>query len=250
MFNLKLGRKAVIHDSRTLKLAKYLQAATAPLPPPPAEVNWLQGKTNWGMMVNDKLGDCTIAGCGHAIQVWSANVGTEVTIPDSDIIATYEAWDGYDPKDPSTDCGGIELNVLNAWQKNGFAGHVLKAYTSVNFKNNTEVKQAINLFGGVYIGVSLPNTASNQTIWDVVPNGGDDAIAGSWGGHCVFVAAYDPEYVTCITWGAPLKMTWTFWNTYVDESYALLGHNWMNNAGVNPQNISEDLLMADLHQIR
>ena len=106
MFNpeiMKLGRKAVKTDSRTLKLASYLSSS---LPPAPPAVYWSKGNKNWGMMLNDKLGCCTIAGVCHAVQVWSRNSGTEITLPDSVVLQTYEQWDGYNPRDPSTDQGG------------------------------------------------------------------------------------------------------------------------------------------------
>src|SRR6266700_2460889 len=57
--NMKLGRKAIKTDSRTLALGNYLKPS---LPPPPPAKDWTCGVTEWGMMGNDKLGDCTIAG--------------------------------------------------------------------------------------------------------------------------------------------------------------------------------------------
>src|ERR1017187_6786701 len=123
---MKLGRKAIKTDTRTLQLGDYIAPT---LPPPPPAVDWTKGKTDWGMMLNDTLGDCTIAGCGHAVQVWSlANVGLELTVADKDILKAYEVWDGYNPHDPSSDNGGIELDVLNRWQKSSLAGHALLAF--------------------------------------------------------------------------------------------------------------------------
>ncbi len=91
--NYMLGRKAVKTDSRTLKMAKY----TAAIPAPPPSCDWTKGEPNWGMMLNDTLGDCTIAGCGHAVQVCGLNVdytfGGE-TLADSIIEGAYSAWDG------------------------------------------------------------------------------------------------------------------------------------------------------------
>ena len=144
----KLGRKAIKTDSRTLMLADYL---TPSLPPPPPTADWTKGITAWGMMLNDTLGDCTIAGCGHAVQVWTANAGSEVTIPDATIEKFYETWDGYKPGDPSTDNGGVELDVLNDWKKQGFAGHALTAFVDPRPASLTQVRQSIALFGGVYI---------------------------------------------------------------------------------------------------
>lgn len=245
--NFCLGRKAIVRDSRTLRLAKYLTTALAP---PPDKIDWTQGLTSWGMMMNDTLGCCTIAGCGHAIQVWSKNSNEEITISDEDVLATYEAWDGYKPSDPSTDCGGIELDVLNNWRTNGLVGHKILAYTSVNYSNTQEVKQGINLFGGLYTGVGLPVSAQSQDVWDVVSVSDGSDEPGSWGGHCVFVAGYDQDGLTCITWGAPKKITWAFWHKYFDESYALIGVDWFNSGGQAPSGFNASQLEADLAQIR
>src|ERR1017187_345651 len=154
--NRFLGRKAVVVDSRTVKLGTYL-APTLPVPPP--AVSWSKQISSWGVMLNDQLGDCTIAGCGHAVQTWSANLGNEITVSDSTVLAAYEAWDGYNPADPSTDQGGIELDVLNNWKQNSLAGHALLAFATVNLANLSQLRSAISLFGGLYIGVGLPLTA-------------------------------------------------------------------------------------------
>jgi len=243
---MKLGRKAIKTDSRTLMLADYL---TPSLPPPPPTADWTKGITAWGMMMNDTLGDCTIAGCGHAVQVWTANAGSEVTLPDATIEKYYEKWDGYKPGDPSTDNGGIELDVLNDWKKGGFAGHKLTAFADPKPASLTEVKQSIALFGGVYIGLSLPITAQTQDIWDVVPNGGANAAPGSWGGHCVYVPKYDQNGFTCITWGQPKTMTLAFWNEYCDEAHTLLSQDWLAAKG-SPSGFDQAQLLADLGAIK
>jgi hypothetical protein len=242
----RLGRKAIKTDTRTLRLARYLMPA---LPAPPAQRDWTQGVTDWGMMLNDTLGDCTIAGCGHAVQVWTLNTANEMTVGDDSILAAYEQWDGYNPADPSTDQGGVELDVLTDWRNANFAGHALTGFAAANVLNLTEIQQAIDLFGGVYIGVELPLTAQEQSEWDVVPEDGSGAsAAGSWGGHCVYVPAYDQTTFTCISWGAPLTMTIAFWQTYVDEAYALFSPDWMGT-GTAPSGFDQAQLAADLAAI-
>lgn len=243
---MKLGRKAIKRDSRTLRMACYLTSA---LPAPPVAVDWTKSIKKFGMMKNDVLGDCTIAGCAHAIQVWSANIDSEITLFDSTVESYYEQWDGYNPNDPDSDQGGIELDVLNKWRKLGLAGHDLLAYADPSSPVNlNEVRQAINLFGGVYIGLSLPLTAQSQDVWDV--KGGSDARPGSWGGHCVFVPQYDAQSFTCITWGGLKTMTVAFWNKYCDEAHALLGADWINSGGLDPQGFNVAQLNADLAAIR
>jgi hypothetical protein len=108
--NYKLGKKPAHHDPRTLQMANYLEV----LPTIPPAQDWTAKATpNWGMMLNDKLGDCTCAAIGHFIQAWTANAGPhEIVLPDQTILKTYEAVTGYNPKDPSTDRGAGEVGVL------------------------------------------------------------------------------------------------------------------------------------------
>lgn len=249
-----LGKKAPRIDPRTLKLVKYL---TSTLPAPPDSVDWSSKITNWGMMLNDTLGNCTIAGCGHAVQGWSAANGDEITLADWVILHYYEAWDGYVLNDPSTDQGGVEVDVLNSWRKYGFGlrknklgSDGLYAYVDPDPGNKTHIKQSISIFGGVYIGISLPITAQTQTIWDVVGNPDTDpnSAPGSWGGHCVWVLGYDSQYLTFVTWGSIMKMTWAFWAAYCDESHTLISTDWIKS-GKAPNGFDLTTLTADLQLV-
>jgi hypothetical protein len=243
---MKLGRKAIKTDTRTLALGDYL---TPGLPPPPPAADWTKGIADWGLMLNDQLGDCTIAGVGHAVQVWSINTGGEVTMPDNTIESYYQQWDGYVPGNPNTDNGGVELDVLNDWQKQGFSGHALLAFADPKAANLVEIRQSIALFGGVYIGMALPLTAQSQDVWDVVPGNSAKAKKGSWGGHCVFVPKYDEHGFTCITWGQLKTMTVAFWKKYCDEAHTLFGQDWVTAKGT-PSGFDQSLLEADLKAIK
>jgi hypothetical protein len=161
---MKLGKRARRDDRRTLKLARYMTAA---LPSPPPSVDWTRGVTDFGMMLNDRLGCCTIAAVGHAVQTWTLNaLGRELTVPDSTILNYYEVWDGYNPADPGSDQGGVELDVLNDWRQEAFNGHSLDAYVSLSPDHPIpDIATAIWLFGGAYIGLELPISAQNQDVW-------------------------------------------------------------------------------------
>lgn len=243
---MKLGRKAVQRDSRTLALRRYLTPA---LPSPPPSKSWTRDVAEWGMMLNDRLGCCTIAGAAHAIQVWTANTGTMQTVSDSVVESYYGQWDGYVAGDENSDNGGIELDVLKKWRKQGFADNQLLAFASARPANLREIRQAIMLFGGVYIGVDLPLSAQTQEVWDFESGRGEEAEKGSWGGHCVYVPAYDEQGFTCITWGKLQKMTSSFWTNYCDEAYVLLGANWLQAQNA-PSGFDREQLMADLSQIK
>ena len=239
---MKLGRKEVKTHPLMPQLGSYLTPTLAP--PPPAK-DWTRGITGWGMMLNDEINNCTVASAAHAIQVWTANMDGIVAVADSEIRAAYQKWGGYDPANPATDLGGAELDVLNGWKGAGFAGHELLGFAAPDFRNLSEVRQSIALFGGVYAGFALPRTSQNQEIWDVVPGDNPLAAKGSWGGHCVFIPKYDEHGFTCISWGQLKTMTVAFWNAYCDEAHALLGQDWINDKG-SPDGFNKDQLLADL----
>lgn len=243
----KLGKQAVRHDERTLMMAKYL---TAELPTPPASIDWTKGLTAWGSMLNNNLGCCTIAAVGHAVQSWRLNSDSETAIeiiPDATILEYYEQWDGYNPSDPNTDQGGVELSVLTEWRKGGFAAHNLDAYVSVNRSSQADIMAAIWMFGGMYIGVELPISAQTQDVWDVTP--GHDSQPGSWGGHAIFIVGYDASGLTCITWGAPKKMTWAWFAKYCSEAYALVSAEWIMKDGKAPSGFDMTTLLNDLELV-
>src|SRR5271154_4740495 len=94
-----LGKQDHVFDSRTLKLEDYL---TSSLPTPASSVNWAPTITAWPMLLNDTLGDCTIAACLHAIMVWMLNHKVPFTPTDAEALKYYELFDGYVNGDPST----------------------------------------------------------------------------------------------------------------------------------------------------
>jgi hypothetical protein len=247
--NMKLGKASPVHDPRTLLLANYLNPET--LPPAPTKYVWAKnvGASAWGMMDNDKIGDCTCAAAGHLIMEWTDDNGTLFTPPDQDIINAYAAITGYNPVTGANDNGANETDVLNYWRKTGIAGHPILAYAALEPQNHNHIMQSVFLFGGCYIGLGLPISAQTQTVWSVPPGGATGKGApGSWGGHAVPVIAYDSHGLTVITWGATKKMTWSFWNTYCDESYAVISADF---AGTKPAPNGFDLaaLQADLKEI-
>lgn len=241
----QLGKLPPRHDVRTLQLANYLD-----LPKIPAKASWTSKVKQWGMMRNDVIGDCTIAGAAHQIQTWTANNGNEITIPDTEILKAYEKIGGYNPNDPNSDRGCVELDVLKYWRKTGIGGDKIFAFTTTEPKNKAHVCASIFLFGGAYLGLALPLSAQNQKVWSVPPGGATgNGAPGSWGGHCVIVVSYDAHTLTCVTWGALKKMTWEFFITYTDESYAILSKDWAALAKKAPSGFDFASLQTDLKQV-
>ena len=241
---MKLGRLPKRNDKRNLKLKDYLSS----LPAIPQSIDWSHGITDWEMFNNDTVGDCTCAGAAHLIMQWTANSGLEIVPSPADVLSAYSAITGYNPNDPSTDTGANELDVLNYWRQNGIGNHKIGAYVSVDPSSIDHVKATVYLFGGMYIGVQLPNSAMNQTnakqVWDIVADDG-----GIDGGHCVEIVAYDANGLTAVTWGALQKMTWRWWNKYVDECYAVLSNDFLCGNGLTSNGFALNALQQDLKEV-
>ena len=246
---MKLGRLAPKRDPRTLRLAAYMGPQLAP---PPAAVKWSYKARDWGMMLNDQIGCCAIAGPAHQIQAWTANSGTQFTVPDEMILQMYSRVGGYVPGRPETDGGCIMLDVMNTWKTLGVDMHQIGAYATCNPKNQTLVRQAMFMFGGLQLGLSLPIAAKDQKIWSIprFPKLHPQYAPNSWGGHAVYAVDYDENYVTCVTWGELKKMTWGFFLAYCEEAYASLSTDWFSGKQKAPNGFDLARLTRDLSSIR
>lgn len=219
--NLKLGRTMVRHSPVRRLAAHDLMSL---LPPPPTEFDSRMGVTNWGMMLNDTLGDCTCAGVAHDLQVASlfayGDVSKMITAADSQVESLYELACGYEPADPTTDEGGVETDVIAYVEKNGFAGRKLLGAVSPDPNNLDHVKKAIANFGKIYFGANMPLAAQNSGLWK--PVNGREGIPGGWGGHAMDSPQYSLVGPGFITWGGDQPADWDWWTEYVDECHVLL----------------------------
>jgi hypothetical protein len=250
---LKLGKGAARHDPRALLMASYVAPS---LPPPPPSADLTTKVSAWGMMENDQIGDCTCAAAGHLLMEWTANAGKKMVTPsDKQIVAAYSAITGYNPTTGANDNGAVEVDVLNYWRQTGIAGHKIGAFVSLERSNHNHIMDAVYIFQGCYIGMQLPISAQaqvqNHQPWSVPPGGPTgDGKPGSWGGHAVPAVAYDARGVTVVTWGALQMMTWSFWEVYCDEAYAILSKDYLTGKKTTPHGFSVAQLNADLHDLQ
>jgi hypothetical protein len=237
---MMLGKQPKFDDPRNFKLAKYLVRDELPLPP--SAVDWSRPLQEWPMFRNDELGDCVCASAAHLIELWTANTRSQETLlMDSDVVTAYEAIGGYVPGKPETDNGCIMLNALKHWRTVGIGGHKIEAFAEVNPKDDWEVQTALWLFGGLHVGMALPNSARTQAVWQEEADDG-----GMWGGHAIGIVQSGPEAKTCITWGDKKVMTSGFFSKYCDEAYVLLSTDWVDALGFSPSGFDLQALRSDL----
>jgi hypothetical protein len=215
----RFGKHPPQHDYRTLRFKSYVTAALAA---PPASYNVLTSvyqklKTTdptklFPMDGNDTLGDCTIAALAHAITTYRGLIGKKTIMAKAAVVKLYMHLTG------GVDSGLDELTVLNYWRQNKVDGDGILAYVTIDPKNHTHVEQAMQLFGGVYLGFQVQQNCIQEfdahQPWTPGPLTTD--------GHAVFAVGYDPNAVTVLTWGNTQQGTWAWWDDCVDEAYAIL----------------------------
>ena len=237
----RYGKHPAKRDYRTLRLKDYL---TSKLPAPPksfdalaqvyAKLSISDPTQLFPIDGNDQYGDCTIAALAHAVTVYNGLVGTR-KIPESDSVVKlyFHLTDGVDS-------GMNALDVLNYWRKHAAEGEKILAFAKVERKNINQVKQAISLFGGVYLGFQVQENADTDFEARKPWTPGDLTNDG----HAVYATAYDENYITVLTWGNTQQGTWDWWLECVDEAYAILPPE-AKMAGFTPgfdfQQLKEDL---------
>jgi hypothetical protein len=205
-------------DPRTLKMSTYAVA----IPDPPESFDNLQvvyqklGINDPTILYpidgNDEYGDCTFAGMAHARTTYGGLVGVKNIPVAKDVINAYFKFTC------GKDSGCNELAVLKYWRKKGFAGEKPLGFVSIDPKNHTHVKQAIQLFGGVYLGFNVQEQCQNDFENGVTWTPGTLLNEG----HAIYAVSYDKDTVTVLTWGNIQKGTWDWWDETVDEAYAIL----------------------------
>ena len=161
---------------------------------------------------NDKYGDCTIAALAHAETTYRGLIGKHKVMAEKSVEKIYFQLTG------GIDSGLAELDVLNYWRQNKVSGDEILAYVSLDTKNHTHLKQAIQMFGGVYLGFQCQQNCEEEF------NAGKPWTPGKLtkDGHAVYAVGYDEKMLTVLTWGNIQKATYAWWDECVDEAYAIL----------------------------
>jgi hypothetical protein len=246
--NLKYGKLPPQFHPKTLKLEKYLIAASLPLPEERRGWEYAVPDSVWAasMLGNDQYGDCVIAMILHYIMLATAAVGTPVTFTTKQALDLYSAITGFDPSDPSTDQGTVMTSAMAYWQKTGACGHKILGWASFDYTNLTKLRQAIDIFGAALVGTN------------VVQSMEDDFAAGrpwnnftgpSVGGHGIPLPGFGRDGQTCITWAKRQQMSPAITTSQFDEAYVVITDDFMDKAGKTPLGVNINALNADLKLI-
>ena len=198
---------------------------------------------------NGDCGDCTIAGLANALLAQSALSGFGLNIPTSKVLAKYSTLSGYNPSDPATDTGLVEVDVLADQITNGFdtgdqtpfAG----LWATIDPANLNQMMVAMAQLGVAYLGLTLRVADQADGVLDTVD--GDQTTL--WGGHCAISFGYtgktDTDLVELDTWGERRQVTVRWIKSRMTECHALVHRQLMTPQAVNGCGLSWDRLSAD-----
>lgn len=227
---LKLGKTPARPGAAKLRLSNYID--TSVLPSPPTEFGHETLIPTWGMLGNDRYGDCVFAGAGHETMLWNAEAGKSVNVDADAALENYSEVTGFNPDDPSTD-RGTDMEVAAKYRrKTGFVDadgnrHKIGAYVSLEPGDLNELWYATYLFDGVGIGVEFcsqwMDAFNNHKPWDAV------AHPKIEGGHYIPAIAKRSGDATIVTWGSGQPMTAAGYQQFNDESLAYLSLEKLTN---------------------
>ncbi len=241
---MKLGRKPAEYRPTTPKLARYMEKGL----PDVESVDYTTGVTiPWQMLCNDVIGCCTLAAVGHLEMGFSITANdTQLNMMTPEEVKTYyKIIGGWNPNDPMSDNGCIMTDVLDYWKYNGIMigakPNQIFGYAYLKPTDVHTMRFALRHFGGLYIGINLPQRAEDSEVWDAWEEDG-----GLLGGHCITLQGVDDDNnFYGISWGQRYTITTDFLAKYCDEMYCVNNEHFKNIDGFD-----SDALNADLTLIR
>jgi hypothetical protein len=247
MSQYRLGSRPLTHDARDLLFAAYRK----PILAVPADFGHYSEIPSWGMLANDRYGDCDPAGLDHAAMLYTAEgSGKPCAVLPKNTLADYFAMNGVQPGEPgsASDQGTDPRVGLKYFQKVGMEDadgkrHKIEAYVSLEPGNLQQLAEGTYLCGASGVALNLPESAQTQFstgVWSVVPG------APIEGGHWVICVGRQAGYYLLVSWGGVVKATAGFLTKYMAGGFGMLSEQVLNAHGRSPEGFDWAQLQADL----
>lgn len=253
----KYGRRPP-KNAPALRFGSVL-ASGAPSYPP--RVDYLKKLPGWQMLGNDVAGDCNAVTWANMRRLVTASLATENYPTQAQVWQFYQTQNpGFDPNGTastngpgSSDDQGMDIQTgLEYLHANGGPDGVKPvAFAKVDHTKIAEVKAALAIFGGLWLGIEVLDANQKQfadgEAWSDVPGSQID------GGHAILGGGYGTD-ICFITWGQETRFEPSFWNgvvqsvPLVEEAWAVI---WPEDLGTKSfeQGVNQAQLAADYQAI-
>lgn len=251
-----LGRLPAVEDKRVPRLSVIKNSL---LETPPDNIVWYADVPEWQMLGNNKAGNCVEAASLHAIQQFSDYAGDPVIPLESEALDFYTKSQGYDPTNPATDNGSITLGpsgTMQYWHDTGImcAGKLNKvqAYLQITKRDPLEWRQAIWVFGGLLIGMKVPDSIVNAAelpfVWDYQQGAAIAGLHEVWANGVVTVAG--ERFYDIVTWGQHCRLTEQYMVQWLDEAIVLFDAACLDTSGCDARGLSAIELVSLMSDLR
>ena len=222
-----------------LKDLSYYIAGPLPKPPPKVDV---PAVPSWGMLANDRLGDCGVAGLEHLFMA-----DASITLEKESEASDQQAADYYLKYTGGQDTGVVLSDYLAYVRRHKYYSRKVDSYAPVNVHDVPTLQTAIDLYGAAYTGITvtagMQQAFENGTPWDA------QACSGPIeGGHCVPIVGYDDQLLYLVTWGGIQAVTYSAWHQISTEAWAVVTGEFVARNG-DGRGVSLSALRADLDRL-
>jgi hypothetical protein len=233
-------------EALKLQFRDYIKASLPPMPATFGHVHKAAPVGGWGLLGNNRAGDCVLAGAAHETMTWAWATGKPIPLFSTvNVLKQYRALTGGADS-------GLDPIATAKWRvSNGLADaqggiHQVKAFGAVN--DLSDVELAVYLFGVCGIGVALPHSAEQQFIdgrpWDDVAGDPKD-------GHYVpCVGKNSDGNLMVVTWGKLQAMTPAYFEKYAVGAVCYFSIEYLLETGKSPEMFDEAQLDADLSALQ
>jgi hypothetical protein len=249
----KYGRRPP-KNAPALRFASFLQSE---VPAYPSGEDYLAVLSGWQMLGNDVAGDCNAVTWANMRRLVTATLATEYYPTQAQVWQFYQTQNpGFDPNGTqdasgpgSQDDQGMDiqtgLEYLHA--TGGPDGVQAVAFAKVDPTNMAEVKAALAIFGGLWLGIEVLD-ANQQQFADGQPW---TDVAGSPidGGHAILGGGYKTD-IYFITWAEETSFAESFWDgvvqgtPLVEEAWVVIWPEHLGTTGFE-QGVDQAQLAAD-----
>jgi len=250
----KYGRRPP-KNAPALRLASFLSSA---VPAHPRSEDYLAKLADWQMLGNDVAGDCNAVTWANMRRLVTAALSTEYYPTQAQVWQFYQTQNpGFDPSGTSSTNGpgskqdqgmDIQTGLEYLHSTGGPDGVKVVAFAKVDPTNLNEVKAALAIFGGLWLGILVLD--ANQKQFSEGHAWTDVAGSPIDGGHAILGGGYTTADVKFITWAKETKFAKSFWdgaaqgNRLVEEAWVAI---WPEHLGTGAfqQGVDQAHLTAD-----
>jgi hypothetical protein len=241
---MKRGLLPFKPDTVPLKFGAYLNQNALPQLPSGKFGHALRAQPPrpWGMLGNDRYGDCVMVAAAHDQMLWAWATGKRLPeYSDQTIVKQYLKLTGG--KDT-----GLDMVSTAQWrQSTGLTdsnGVVSKIAAFAEVRTTAEIALAAYIFGLCDVGFALPKNAEEQFVsgepWS-------DTSGDPSDGHCVpCVGRNSSGLLMFVSWGRLQAATDRWIARYFMGGIAYMSKDYMTGEQASPESISWDQLAADL----